>query len=277
MSEPAAGTLQVGQEASRLRLAVLTEHGSRYGLKLLNALQWEGHQVNQLVLFSDLRGLRWRWLRGQARRMGWPTALACVAWRTGWRLGRRGNLWRGRTLERDYHRLATRVDRVPGPRAVETLQALEAGQPDLCLLGQSGILPARLLTVPRYGTLNAHPSLLPDYRGLDPTLWAMYERRFDRIGTSLHLVDAGVDTGPILEQRPYHWRGDETLDRLLWRINDSCLDLLVGACSQNWPGYGQQAAPQQPGRRYSLLPPWQLPRVQRNLRLLRRSDLEAGR
>jgi hypothetical protein len=258
-------------------LAVLTQEGSRYGLKLLNALQWQGLAVAQVLLFTDLWRLRWRWLRGQARRMGWFRALACVAWRLRSPFARQGNLWRGRPLERNYHRLAARVDRVPAPRSAEAVQALSAGQPELCLLAQSGILPARLLAVPRYGTLNAHPSLLPDYRGLDPIPWALHERRFDRIGATLHLVDAGVDTGPILEQRPYRWQGDETLDRLLWRINETCLDLLVDACRQDWPDYGARAVPQQAGGRYYLLQPWLLPRVQRNLSAFLREGPGAGR
>jgi hypothetical protein len=276
MTSLAPAAHQTAQQATAPRLAVLTQEGSRYGLKLLNALQWQGLAVEQVLLFTDLRRLRWRWLRGQARQIGWFGALAWLAWRPRSPFARQGNLWRGRPLERDYRRLVARVDRVPTPRSPASLQALAAGQPDLCLLAQSGILPARLLTVPRYGTLNVHTALLPDYRGLDPIPWALYERSFDRLGATLHLVDAGVDTGPILEQRPYRWRGDETLGRLLWRMNETSLDLLVEACRQDWPGYAARAVPQPGGRRYYLMRPWLLPRAQRNLALYLREGWEAG-
>lgn len=49
------------------------------------------------------------------------------------------------------------------------LRQLTDLQPDLCITAAYGnILPQRFLDIPRFGTLNIHPSLLPKYRGASP-------------------------------------------------------------------------------------------------------------
>ncbi len=64
-----------------------------------------------------------------------------------------------------------------------------------------------MLEMPTLGTLNAHPGLLPRYRGVDVVAWAVLNG--DPVGVSVHLVDAGIDTGRICRTRelPIH-RGD---------------------------------------------------------------------
>jgi methionyl-tRNA formyltransferase len=60
-------------------------------------------------------------------------------------------------------------------------------------------LPRKLLAIPRFGGLNVHPSLLPRGRGADPIFWTF--RNGDReSGVTIHLMDDGFDTGPILLQ-----------------------------------------------------------------------------
>jgi hypothetical protein len=249
-----------------LRIAVLTPHRHRYGLKLLNLLRWTGVDVAQVLLFTDRWRPRLRWARRSAGRVGWIGFVRYVAqgvWSSPFR--GQGVSWRGRPLEPDYTRLAGRVDFAPDARAPAAVEALHGGAPDLCLLAATEIIPRAVLDIPRLATLNAHPGVLPVYRGLDPQLWPLVERRFDDVGCTLHVVDAGVDTGPILEVRRYRWQGDETLDRLLWRLNETCLDLLAGACREAWPAYLERATPQGEGRLYHLLPPGLRGQALRNL------------
>lgn len=49
--------------------------------------------------------------------------------------------------------------------------------------------------------VNFHSGLLPHYRGPYSEFWAMYEQRPDLIGCSVHLIDDGIDTGPLLATR----------------------------------------------------------------------------
>ncbi len=62
------------------------------------------------------------------------------------------------------------------------------------------IIPGRLLKATRRGFVNLHPSLLPRHRGPSPIQWAIVSG--DRqTGVTTMLLDAGMDTGPILLQR----------------------------------------------------------------------------
>lgn len=72
--------------------------------------------------------------------------------------------------------------------------------PDVIILAAYGqILPAELLSIPANGCLNVHPSLLPRYRGASP-ISAPILAGDASTGVSIMLMDAGMDTGPILSQ-----------------------------------------------------------------------------
>jgi methionyl-tRNA formyltransferase len=249
-----------------MRISVLTLEGSRFGLKLLNLLRWQGVPVEQVVTLSDSRRLRLRWLRASAKRAGWHVALSHVLWNLRSPFRGQGDEWRGQRLMLDYGRLASRVDQAPSLRSERCQRALRAGRPDLLLLAHTGLVPRTILEIPTIATLNAHPGILPDYRGMDSDLWAIYEGRFDRVGCSLHLVDPGIDTGSLLEVRPYSWHGDETLRKIVWRLNETCLDLLAGVCHERWPEYLGRAAPQGAGVYHALMPAWLAPAVVLKLR-----------
>ncbi len=60
-------------------------------------------------------------------------------------------------------------------------------------------LPGTVLEAPPLGVLNVHPSLLPAGRGAEPVFWTL--RRGERVtGVTVHRMDAGLDTGPIVAQ-----------------------------------------------------------------------------
>ncbi|TET74179.1 MAG: methionyl-tRNA formyltransferase [Dehalococcoidia bacterium] len=83
------------------------------------------------------------------------------------------------------------------PAEVERLAALK---PDVIVVAAFGqILPQSVLDIPGFGCLNIHPSLLPSYRGASPIPAAILAGDEDT-GVTIMLMDAGMDTGPILSQ-----------------------------------------------------------------------------
>lgn len=86
-------------------------------------------------------------------------------------------------------------------RVGEIAAQLEALQPDILALASYGkILPQRVLDIAPRGALNVHPSLLPKYRGATPIQSAL--RNGDaQTGVSIMLMDAGMDTGPLVLQQ----------------------------------------------------------------------------
>jgi methionyl-tRNA formyltransferase len=71
------------------------------------------------------------------------------------------------------------------------------------------ILPSSLLDLPKFGGINLHASLLPRYRGPAPVAAAILAGDRES-GVTVMQMDAGVDTGPILAQRPVEVAPAET-------------------------------------------------------------------
>jgi methionyl-tRNA formyltransferase len=82
------------------------------------------------------------------------------------------------------------------------LSEMRSLSPDLiCIAGLNRLLQQSVLAIPRLGTINAHASLLPDYRGPNTFFWmAKLNARLG--GVTLHWAEQGADDGAILEQRP---------------------------------------------------------------------------
>lgn len=70
--------------------------------------------------------------------------------------------------------------------------------PDVLLVSACPLLKPEIFEIPRLGTINVHRGIAPEYRGERTIFWPLYYREFDKLGVTLHRVDAGTDTGPIL-------------------------------------------------------------------------------
>lgn len=72
----------------------------------------------------------------------------------------------------------------------------------LVVFSMSRLLPRCVFSAPKYGTINLHPSFLPEYRGPNPWFWTYFHME-KQGGVSVHLIDEGEDTGDILLQERY--------------------------------------------------------------------------
>jgi methionyl-tRNA formyltransferase len=79
-----------------------------------------------------------------------------------------------------------------------------------------------LLALPAVGTLNAHPAILPDYRGIDCTKWALVNDDLDKIGSTVHWVDSGVDTGNVIAKLRYAVTVKDTVERIDEVLSRQC-------------------------------------------------------
>lgn len=89
-------------------------------------------------------------------------------------------------------------------------------KPDIFVVySMSELLKENIFTIPKFGTINLHGSLLPNYRGPEPWLWMYYHMDLHP-GTTVHYIDQGEDTGDIICQQVYKLvlgtRLDEWLD-----------------------------------------------------------------
>lgn len=104
-------------------------------------------------------------------------------------------------LKRAAERLGLPVYQPRSLRRPEEQERLRGLAPDLIVVAAYGlILPQAVLDIPRHGGLNVHPSLLPRHRGASPITGALLAGETET-GVSIMLMDAGLDTGPVLTQR----------------------------------------------------------------------------
>jgi methionyl-tRNA formyltransferase len=109
----------------------------------------------------------------------------------------------------------------------EAVPALAALQPDLLVVAAYGlILPRAVLALPKHGAINVHASLLPAYRGASPITTAILDGR-DKTGVSIMVMDAGMDTGPVLTQAEQAIQAGDTTASLSERLATQGAALLV--------------------------------------------------
>jgi methionyl-tRNA formyltransferase len=107
-----------------------------------------------------------------------------------------------------------------------TIDILSLLAPDyICLGGSSRILKQDFLDTAQRAILNTHPGLLPWYRGMDPILWSLYNG--DPVGATCHIVDNGIDTGPICAQKEISLKANETLLELRVRVMRISIELMA--------------------------------------------------
>ena len=71
----------------------------------------------------------------------------------------------------------------------------------------------------KYGAINLHQSILPDFRGPDPILNAIIKNE-DKIGFTIHYIDEGTDTGNVLYQSLWPLLTTDTLETINKKIID---------------------------------------------------------
>ncbi len=107
------------------------------------------------------------------------------------------------------------------------IEAIEKLQPDLFVVAAFGqILPKSLLNLPRFGAINVHASLLPQYRGAAPIAWAILKGE-QKTGITIILMDEGMDTGDILSQVEMPIQREDTGETLQMRLSALGGDLLM--------------------------------------------------
>jgi len=101
--------------------------------------------------------------------------------------------------------------RLKHPEAIAWVKALK---PDLLVLAfVTDFVPEEMIRLSTRGGINYHPSLLPKYRGGSAINWAVISGETET-GVTVHAIDAGVDTGPIILQEKVPIAPDDTVKSL---------------------------------------------------------------
>ena len=109
----------------------------------------------------------------------------------------------------------------------EFLEEVRKLNPDLiCVVAYGKILPQELLDIPKYGCVNVHGSLLPEYRGAAPIQWAVLNGD-KKTGVTTMFMNAGMDTGDMILKEEVEIGEDETTGELWDRLKTIGANLLI--------------------------------------------------
>jgi methionyl-tRNA formyltransferase len=189
---------------SVLRLVILTGEGLQHRY-VANALSTSFPEELQAIVVaqqarpSSLRKLRTWWRRYTIRQLA---SRVCA---------RTYGVVSGRSRR---HRVALARSLVPGgahewrrPELVRRVPTVNGGEcqallrdlaPDIVAVYGTAVIKAPIIRLAGRAILNMHTGLSPRYRGADTIFWPLHNEEPQCVGVTIHLLDEGVDSGPII-------------------------------------------------------------------------------
>ena len=115
---------------------------------------------------------------------------------------------------------------------VEFIDEIKKFQPDvICVVAYGKILPKEILEIAKYGCINVHGSLLPQYRGAAPIQWAVLNGD-KKTGVTTMYMDTGMDTGDMILKEEIEIGEDETTGEVWEKLSKIGANLLVKTLKQ---------------------------------------------
>jgi hypothetical protein len=235
-------------ERSRLRVMVLCGRSARH-LHVANALcaaadvvaivNETGSAFSWKKLFKTLRPdnfLRkvWRWLRDRSRYAGNPEAKF---------------FFKDGVARLNHPEMVREFPHINHPDVVALARELK---PDLlCVFGTS-LIRGDLLKEGRLGIANLHGGLSPEYRGADCTFWALYNGEPEKVGCTLHWIDAGIDTGGLIAHISPEIHPDDDELTLFWRAVQASAEVYAEFVRRLGEGEGFGQRQPHKGRLYQV-------------------------
>jgi methionyl-tRNA formyltransferase len=155
---------------------------------------------------------------------------------------------------------------IPIANSEETVRRLRSHAIDHVVSRGVGILRPILLDMPGLVFLNAHAGRLPRYGGMNVVEWAVF--RGDPVYGTIHRIDAGIDTGDVLDERPLELGRPSTVAALRAAAFAGAWGMMAPALGELAAGrLGFRAQPRDPHRtQWFRMHPVLLDRVSEKLR-----------
>jgi methionyl-tRNA formyltransferase/peptidoglycan/xylan/chitin deacetylase (PgdA/CDA1 family) len=144
-------------------------------------------------------------------------------------------------LGKKYSMPIHEVGNLNGPNAVRVLGECGA---DLGIVLGTRILKPVIFSVPHMGCINLHKGKVPEYRGMPPGFWELYDGA-PSAGVTVHFVDKGLDTGDIVATSSVSIEKTETHESLLEKLHTEGSRVLASAVASLRDG---TATPQRQGK-----------------------------
>jgi peptidoglycan/xylan/chitin deacetylase (PgdA/CDA1 family) len=261
-----------GDLAFSVRKGIVEIDGAIPGLSWLVVLHSPRRAAGRTIR-SQWRNLRrngWRWIPYQAADL-WQRSFMANSGSVP-RSHPGGELTRS-SLE---HRGNLRVAAVPDINSSESREIVAAFAPDLGLALASPILRPETFSIPKLGTLNLHKGRLPDFRGMPPAFWELWNDE-KSVGCTVHWVDEKLDTGAVVRETSVDRSRFSTVRGLQLQLDEAGVALMRDAVSEVLSGSRAWRAQASPGRTYRKPTLSQISTLERRLAGSQHAPLSASK
>lgn len=221
----------MNEAAGTAPIVVVTEGGGHIWA-IVNAI---ADRFANVTVILETPVSKWSLLKRRARRQGWISVFGQMGTMVLVRLGKRFGAAHAAEIVAEYNlRIEPHPDQdivhVPSANAPQAIEAIAAIKPGVVLLAGCRVLTRETLAAISCPVINYHAGVNPKYRGMNGAYWALVNDDATNFGTTVHLVDAGVDTGAVLRHtRGKPGRGDTISSYPLRQAaisRDACIDVI---------------------------------------------------
>lgn len=142
-----------------------------------------------------------------------------------------------------------KIAKVDDIHSATSLNAVRGFAPDLGIALAAPILRAPLFATPTAGTLNLHKGRVPDYRGMPPAFWEMWNDE-TQVGCTVHWVEEELDTGAILASGAIQREAHSSVKGLQLRLDELGIRLMTQAVGRVFAGDARGQPQQGAGHTY---------------------------
>jgi folate-dependent phosphoribosylglycinamide formyltransferase PurN len=142
--------------------------------------------------------------------------------------------------------LPANVINVESINSEQSIDAFRKLKPEVVVISGTRIISRNVLSAIDAPFINMHAGITPSYRGVHGAYWALFEGKPELVGTTVHLVDPGIDTGGIIEQAFFEVDNSDSFATYPYLHTASGIPALIRAVESALNGT-LQTKPHQPG------------------------------
>lgn len=159
-----------------------------------------------------------------------------------------------------------------------TIQLFKNANADLGLSLGNGYIGQKIFSIPRYGMINIHHEILPDYQNAQSIIWQIHNMSA-MTGYTIHKIDRHIDTGEILFQKYIPISFENSLRQTIAKTSVFLLEASANGLLEvltDFDNLYKSARPQGNGKSYTTPSIWQYIRIYINYKKIKKSIAQQG-
>jgi len=166
----------------------------------------------------------------------------------------------------------------PSINSQNTIELFKNANADLGISLGNEYIGQKVFSIPRYGMINIHHEILPDYQNAQSIIWQIYNKSF-HTGYTIHKIDKHIDNGEILYQKSIPISFENSLRQTISKTSVFLLEASAKGLMEllsDFDNLYKNARPQGKGKSYTTPTIWQYIQIYINYKKMKKSIAENG-